>query len=93
MNQTTELYNNLDRVMAMAQYEMIGISVGVVRAEKRTPPGYLSIIVYIMHGKEMWQIWALRWQRYCAAGMEAVTTNWTMPSGCLESTLLLFHHS
>lgn len=41
MNQMTELYNNLDRVMAMAQYEMIGISVGVVRAEKEDAPGLL----------------------------------------------------
>lgn len=41
----------------------------------------------------MWQIWALRWQQYYAAGMQVVATNWTMPSGRLESTLLLFHHS
>lgn len=93
MIQMTELYNNLDRVMAMAQYEMIGISVGVVRAEKEDAPGLLVnlSVHYAWKGDVAdmgTQMAAILCSRYAS-----MATNWTMPSGRLESTLLLFHHS
>lgn len=70
---TTELYNSLERVMAMATAEhgMIGFSVGVTREENTEPHGDLLIVVYNMHGhgREMWQAWTLDLQCYRAEDM------------------------
>lgn len=94
MNQMTELYNNLDRVMAMAQYEMIGISVGVERAEKEDAPGLLVnlSVHYAWKGDVAdmgTQMAAILCSRYASSGYKLDDAK----SGRLESTLLLFHHS
>lgn len=97
MNQMTELYNNLDRVMAMAQYEMIGISVGVVRAEKEDAPGLLVnlSVHYAWKGDVAdmgTQMAAILCSRYASSGYKLDDAKWPPRINASLISLLVAHH-
>lgn len=97
MNQMTELYNNLDRVMAMAQYEMIGISVGVVRAEKEDAPGLLvnHSVHYAWKGDVAdmgTQMAAILCSRYASSGYKLDDAKWPPRINASLISSLVAHH-
>lgn len=97
MNQMTELYNNLDRVMAMAQYEMIGISVGVVRAEKEDAPGLLVnlSVHYAWKGDVAdmgTQMAAILCSRYASSGYKLDDAKWPPRINASLISSLVAHH-